>query len=147
MKELILVVFAIAASLMAFANPASVNEQSDYINEVEMAESESADQVKCVFKGTIGSSPVTIILIDYPDERGWCGKLIYTKSGKELEIKNGYSHALSLSLEAYDAKGVKVADIFLVGRDFEDGKSGYEGSYDNSKGESLPVRLIDETVY
>lgn len=147
MKKFLFILVAMAASTTAFAHTAIVNAHSGYANEIEMAEDEPSAQVKYVFKGTIGSSPVTMNLIDWPDERGWAGKLTYTQSGKELEIKNGYSHQLALGLEVYDEKGGKVADIIMVGRDFENGKSGYEGSYEGTNGESMPVKVIDETVY
>lgn len=147
MKKLLFLMFAMAASTTAFAHVANVDAHSGYAIEIEMSADESTDQITYVFKGTIGESPVVMNLIDWPDERGWAGKLTYTQSGKKLEIKNGYSHALSLGLEVYDEKGVKVADLMLVGRDFENGKSGYIGSYDGTNGESMPVKLIDETVF
>jgi hypothetical protein len=138
------------ATLITSEEVEQVNEDE---NETGMAEYESTDLINYVLKGTIGVSPVTMRLIDMEDaldERGtmWkhTGKLTYKGSGVELKL-DGYMKRQYLILEAYDSKGNKAGHIELVGRDFEDGKSGYEGNYDDTNGNSVPVRLIDETVY
>lgn len=148
MKELILVVFAIATSLMAFAYPASVNEQSDYINEVEMAEYESTDLINYVLKGTIGASPVTMRLIDMEDaldERGtmwkYTGKLTYTQSGVELKL-DGYMRHQYLFLEAYDSKGNKAGHLELEGI-YENDISGYQGILRDSDGKEHSVKVME----